>query len=116
MKHRAKISLFLLVFVISACAGKVDPITVSATTAAIVGEQAVITNGHYVQLCASKEIPAEKCVAWATWFRAFQQSYGAAHAAYKTAVAAGDITSAQDAANRIQALSNQLVLYYVYGR
>ena len=116
VKHRAKFAILLLVPILAACAGKVDVVTVSATTAAIVGEQAVATNALYVQLCAAQKLPAQKCQAWATWFRGFQQHYAAAHAAFKVATAAGDIQSAQDAANRIQALATQLVLYSVYGQ
>ena len=117
VKHRAKMCVILLLLVfLGACAGKMDVITVSATTAAIVGEQAVATNSNYVALCAAGKITPQKCQAWATWFRGFQRDYAAAHAAFRVATVAGDITSAQDAANRIQALATQLVLYSVYSQ
>ncbi len=103
--------------VLLGCAGaKLDPITVSAETAALVGEHAVLTNSQYVLLCSDGTIPQTRCMAWAKWFTAFKREYGLAHSAYQTAVAGGDITSYQDAANRIQALSNQLVLYAIAGR
>lgn len=115
-----KIALPAIVLLLAAGCGtglftrKPDPIAMTATTAAIVGEQAVETNRQYVQLCAASAVPVEKCSAWRTWFQGFQRDYAAAHAAFKAAAAGGDITSAQDAAARLRSLSNELVLYYVY--
>lgn len=92
-----------------------DYITLSAETAAIVGEHALETNTQYVTLCASKMIPPDRCDRWSRWFTAFQGRYHLAHELFETATAAGDIVSARDAADRIQALSSQLVLYELYG-
>jgi hypothetical protein len=114
------IALALLLPALVACSartsGTIDPVAVSAETAAIVGEQAVATNAQYVQLCAAGAIAPAKCQAWATWFTEFKTHYALAHAAFTTSVAAGDIKTAHEAAARIQALSTQLLLYAVYGR
>ena len=91
-----------------------DPIVMSADTAALVGEQFVATNAIYVQLCAPPpRLKAERCNAWTKFAREFQAQYGAAHAAYKAALSAGDAAGAQGAARVVQALSNALLLYYV---
>lgn len=112
------VALALVLGLLAGCAGMhpVDPVTVSADTAAIVGEQAVTTNTLYVQLCAQQAVPADKCAAWTKFFLEFKKNYAVAHAAYKQAIAVNDVKSAQDAAKIIQALSNQLVLYYIYSQ
>src|SRR5688572_33282368 len=92
--------LIPLLLFLAGCVGDYDPVTVSATTAAIVGEQAVRTNSHYVTLCTAKKLTVDQCRAWTAWFVGFQRQYAAAHAAYQTAMTAGDISSAKDAADR----------------
>lgn len=101
-----------LALVLTGCAGKVyDPVTISADTAALVGEQATSTNNQYVQLCAAKALTVATCDRWRKFYLDFRPKYHTAHAAFKLATAKGEIQNAQDAAARIQALSTQLLLY-----
>jgi hypothetical protein len=109
--------LIVLTLLTLGCAtATIDPVRVSAETAAIVGEQAVVTNGHYVKLCADQVLPPAKCQAWAQWFVEFKRQYALAHTAFTVSMATGNATSAQAAAAKIQALATQLTLYAVYGQ
>lgn len=111
---RLSLPLVCLLLMAACATGRLDAITLSATTAAVVGEQAVETNKQYTLLCGAKKLSVEKCAAWSKFFMEFKEYYALAHTAFKTATAKGDIQSAKDAAQRIQALSNQLILYAIY--
>ena len=109
--------LVAVVALFSACGvmggAKVDTITVTAETAATVADRAVRTNAQYKQFCAAGAIAPDKCKGWAEFYPKFQQEYAAFYLAYKSSIAVGNIESAQQAAARLELLSDQLLLYYL---
>ena len=116
MKHGILVVLSLLL--LAGCAGglmggKVDTITVTAETAATVADRAVRTNALYKQFCPTGAIKAADCAKWAAFYPKFQREYGLFYATYKGAVLGGDITSAQTAAKALEALSDQLLIFYL---
>jgi len=109
--------LILVVAMLSGCAmfagAKVDPVTVTAETAATVADRAVRTNAQYKQFCAAGAIAPDKCKGWAEFYPKFQKEYATFYLAYKSSMAVGDVDSAQQAAARLELLSDQLLIYYL---
>jgi hypothetical protein len=93
-----------------------DPVTMTAESAAILGENAVATNQLYVTFCADKRIQARECNAWSRFFTRFQTDYKRAHAAFTAALDVNDPAEAAEAERTLRALLNEIVLYELYGR
>ena len=116
MKHGILVVLSLLL--LAGCAGglmggKVDTITVTAETAATVADRAVRTNALYKQFCPTGAIKAEDCAKWATFYPIFKEQYAKFYVAYKVAISAGDTAGAQSIAKALEALSDQLLVFYL---
>jgi len=105
-----------LLLLVGGCGAKADVITISANTAAIVGEQALETNSQYVGLCTTNALPVQKCNAWSVWFTQFKKDYAKFHATFATAVAKADLGGTREASEAIRALATDLTLYTIYGR
>ena len=115
MKHGILVVLSLLL--LAGCGGlmggKVDTITVTAETAAIVADRAVRTNMLFKQFCPTGTLKAEECARWAAFYPAFKEQYAKFYVAYKGAIAAGDTAGAQSIAKTLEALSDQLLIFYL---